>query len=243
MRLTSPDFEIGWKSNCRPRGAPSSTSPKTTCLPSKCGVAFTVMKNCEPLLDVLTFYLLHNACVLGFFLRVSTWVVVLDLINIRIVVLPTVFTLPLWPFPDARTNELSRTHVPKGNRSGGVAQAVFCGREWVGAFRAWALGGWRVSFIWEEGWRRRGNRDNKKQTLVSSRSWWQSPCSQCRTLAQKWKAGATPGRGHSRERAPKGQTVLNQKRVHGPFWRQRLVLVFRTRLPRGILSQHCFEFN
>ena len=28
---------------------PESTSPKTTCLPSRCGVATVVMKNCEPL--------------------------------------------------------------------------------------------------------------------------------------------------------------------------------------------------
>ncbi len=31
---------------------PETTSPKTVCLPSRCGVGTVVMKNCEPLLWV-----------------------------------------------------------------------------------------------------------------------------------------------------------------------------------------------
>jgi hypothetical protein len=30
---------------------PEVTAPKTTCLPSRCGVVLSVMKNCEPLVS------------------------------------------------------------------------------------------------------------------------------------------------------------------------------------------------
>merc|ERR1719422_621769 len=39
---------------------PSRTSPNTTCFPSRCGVFFTVMKNCEPLVSLPALAMLNN---------------------------------------------------------------------------------------------------------------------------------------------------------------------------------------
>jgi hypothetical protein len=45
---TSP-CAVGKFSIWRTTDLPLITSPKTTCLPSRCGVGAVVMKNCEPL--------------------------------------------------------------------------------------------------------------------------------------------------------------------------------------------------
>lgn len=44
--LGEPHASIAFTYSC-----PEATSPKTVCLPLRCGVGTVVMKNCEPLLD------------------------------------------------------------------------------------------------------------------------------------------------------------------------------------------------